>query len=178
MEKGKKIKKWLPLLCATLLLLGSCMTVCATSMPMPDDDRYCYCVKTTKIGSTTPYRVYYMRTKSVYIDDFVATSSDVYYSEYVDGVWGNLKHFTPSSYAGITISGDTEILYSNHDILYLNSDEIFFQQPPFPIAEMAIPLTAEIQKQTGIILPIAVGCLALVIGSIMLLPRLRNFLAR
>lgn len=74
-------------------------------------------------------------------------------------------------------------IYSTYDVpcytydgeSFVKTDKVFFSRPVV-IAEVARDLPKVVQKQTGVILPIAVSCLALLIGSIVLLPRLKIFL--
>lgn len=200
MKKIKVLKRVIPMLCATLLLLGSSITVFASSnvFHLPTDDITSYA------GFEDGY-------------DYVITSEDDGYHMYVipSGGYFCYSNFSPcygyltcisdacirytsSDGSSWTLKGPTyftggltlvesnyEVIASNVDVYvrnssyeYNNFDEIFFQRPPIPIVELAIPLTATIQNQTAKILPIAVGCLALLIGSITLLPRLKMFLVR
>lgn len=172
----KRLKYIIPFMLATLLLLGSCMTVCAAaSAPVPTDDNYCYYVEVAKVGENTPCRIYYMQTKSLYNGSSVFVADSVYYADCVDGVWSDtLSYFKSPSRVGIT-SSDTEVLFSNHDILYEGSDEVFFRPLLVTLARV---LPGVVLKKMEVILPIAVFCLALLIGSIVLLPRLKIFLLK
>lgn len=224
-KKRKRLKKILPFICATLLLLGSSVTVFAayeTEIPYSNysismlkqiaidsglvDDMSDYKYMTVLYSDSDMIFVY-ITSEPLYTVTATDSSSSrlildselsvsycisighdwVYnestYKEYIDDSgYSFLMHCTTSFFTVATRSTDDDlrnyILYSNYDIC-TSDGSLFFQQPlpVVPKAIQAAQLPEVIQKQITIILPIAVGCLALVIGSIVLLPRLRNFLA-
>ncbi len=197
--KKIKLTLLLPLLLAFVLALGSCLTVSATEVyPYPDDFEslgYDVIIKFLKFGSTdyyvitadgpcvffnngkyldsygdrldfsdiTKYRIYRC-TNGLFSDEGIKEAP--YYS--MHHVYSNKaedKEHDPLY----------SVVFSSFNIKYGNSSEIFFQ---VPLARLAVPLKAEVLKQTGIILPAGVGCLALLTGSVVLLPRLRRSLLR
>lgn len=171
--KKLKLKYILPLLLAFVLVLGSCMTVCAASYSysFPDDYiDYGYNFIVDDNGELT----YWTCDKP-----FIVVKNDA----------GGIMHFSPdcskmrrvdeygrrvnySCPKEIALTG--LIVYSDHNICYRDGT-IFFR---VPLARLAVPLQAEIMKHLKVILPVGVGCLALLIGSVVLLPRLRRFLLR
>lgn len=182
MKKIKRIKKWLPFICATLLLFGSCMTVCASSVcPLPDDDKYKYYVEITQKGENVPIKRIYTSTECFYMENIGVSfyGKYYYYVNYSDGEWGDtailFNRGTTSNACCIAPDSQYDILYSNYDILYRNSDEVFFR--PL-LVTLARGVPGVVLKQATVILPIAVFCLALLIGSIVLLPRLKIFLLK
>lgn len=56
------------------------------------------------------------------------------------------------------------------------SGEVFFLKPLLPVATMVQELPKVLKIQVREIVVVAVGCLALLIGSLVLLPKLRHFL--
>lgn len=201
----KVFKRYLPLLCAALLIIGSSMTVFAsTVVHLPSG----ITEKANELWNGTDYDYIIFKTEEGYKFCAISLENCFYYSnggiyinadKYItatstDGaVWSGLSGWSSSGgchmvtslnvdYTVITSSCDI-VKFSNSGNYYRsteyikeNSTGIFFQRPPVPVAELAVPLTAKIQNQVGKILPVAVGCLALLIGSIVLLPRLRIFL--
>lgn len=223
MKKGKMIKRVLPLLCATLLLLGSSVTVfaheityCGQSFDFPYslsqvvsaierynrvdlsqyDIRYFVIIQE---GTTEPLQVTVYVSNKPIIKRISVINDEVCHYIYTEGHCGtayykacdgifefagsNATSSGPGSGGLKSVVGTSEdlidcILYSNQNI-YDENNVLFFQQP-LPVVLKAIQtaqLPEVIQGQVKTILPIAVGCLALVIGSIVLLSRLRNFLA-
>lgn len=195
--KKLKFRFILPLLLAFVLLLGSCLTVSATeAYPYPDDFEslgYDVIVKFLKFGRPD----YYVITAD---GPCVFFNHGKYLNSYDDHLYfSNITKYRIYSYANGTFSdsGVTEasyyrqnhvstnkddghdplysVVFSSFDIKYGNSSEIFFR---VPLARLAVPLKAEVLKQTKIILPVGVGCLALLTGSVVLLPRLRRSLLR
>lgn len=175
----------LPLLLAFVLLLGSCITVCAADFSYPDNFKSLgYDVVLGYVNNS---------------DEYVIVTSDTSFlaSQYSStnlvlcipaGAQYHEWYYTPSSSVfrdkGVK-TADTTLYYqkidsflyvchSSHDIYYGNGS-IFFR---VPLARLAVPLKAEVLKQTKIILPVGVGCLALLTGSVVLLPRLRRSLLR
>lgn len=185
--KKLKFRFILPLLLALMLALGSCMTVCAASS-LPDYSQ----VDTSKYDSEYPYHFFtYSYTK---INAFFSSQplmfkyredSDIYLIVIPSGAecitvqtsdygasWGKAYGLGNNSY--IT-SQDVSTIYTTYDIKDSDTGKVFFR-PPLVLA--AVPLKAEVLKQTKVILPAGVGCLALLIGSAVLLPRLRRSLLR
>lgn len=183
--KKIKFKYILPLLLALVLVLGSCMTVFAADpLPVPDDSSYGYCVEVARKGEKTPYRVYYFDVQPFYRNTSGVCVSrspmTYYYSNYADGAWSDIlfRNYGSMGSGGalcICSNDDYTVLYSNHDILYEGSDEVFFR--PL-LAAQARVLPGVVMKHLKVILPVGVGCLALLIGSVVLLPRLRRSLLR
>lgn len=182
----KKLKRILPFLCATLLLFGSSMTVFAQydDYPYPSDysslgyDVIVYC---DEFG---------MRLYSFKVPIFVALSDDqlVLYDDggvkmydnlgqvYLDTSNDTIDGYT-SSYVFSPYGSKYKILYSSFDIKYFNSDVVFFKAPPTPIIKKSVEtLQPMIQKQAKTITTIAICCLALVIGLLVLPTKLRRFL--
>lgn len=187
----------LPLLLAFVLALGSCLTVSATeAYPYPDDFEslgYDVIVRFLKFGRPD----YYVITADgpcVFVNRGMPSDS---YDDYLD--FSDITKYRIYSYENGTFSdsGITEasyyqkhhvstnkddghsphysVVFSSFNIKYAGSSEIFFR---VPLARLAVPLKAEVLKQTKTILPVGVGCLALLIGSAVLLPRLRRSLLR
>lgn len=183
--KKIKLKYIFPLLLALMLVLGSCMTVfAASSPPVPDDSSYSYCVEIAKKGEKTPYRVYYFSVQPFYRNTSGVcvrqSPMTYYYSDYADGAWSNIlfrNYGSMSSSSALCFCSDADytVLYSNHDILYEGSDKVFFH--PLLVAQARV-LPEVVMKHLKVILPVGVGCLALLTGSVVLLPRLRRFLLR
>ena len=209
MKKKNRFVRWLPFICATLLLLGSSMSVfAATVYHLPSD----IVDKSEKVFGSSDYNYLIYRNEDNYYIVVIPSYAVFYHdTSYQFDLWYNSSEYMIASssdgsnwnelegYAGgapqkanTYNSNSSKIVTSNVDVYTIsanasyketswikeNSTGVFFQRPPVPIAELAIPLTATVQKQTGIILPIAVCCLALLIGSIVLLPRLKIFLLR
>lgn len=186
--KKLKFRFILPLLLVFVLALGSCMTVCAASS-LPDYSQ----VDTSKYDSEYPYYyfVYYESSKVImavfstqplmfkYFDSnlyLIAWSGDVKgitvnTSDY-GASWGTA--YPISSYFGFTLE-ELSTIYTTYDIKDCDTGKVFFR-PPLVLA--AVPLKAEVLKQVKVILPVGVGCLALLTGSVVLLPRLRSSLLR
>lgn len=196
MKKKNRFIRWLPFIFTTLLLLGSSMTVFATTVyHIPSDldvDNYNYLI--CKDNNDTYYC--YAIEKKYGFYGFSNTDGNYYCtdSKFITK-WStnDMTNWGNGSYSGISSSINKNIFVSSSDGQYAvvsnidvketdsqgnENGKIFFQRPPVPISELAIPLTATVQTQTKIIIPIAVCCLALLIGSIVLLPRLRLFLLR
>ncbi len=183
--KKIKLKLLLPLLLAFMLALGSCLTVCASSLPDYSQ------VDTSKYDSEYPYYffVYYKSTdviKAVFSDQPLMFSYNSLYSirweGNVSGVIVNTSNYgvswgRPNSLMqfGFTVD-EASTIYTNYDIKNFDNTKVVFFRPPLAVA--AVPLKAEVLKQMKIILPVGVGCLALLTGSVVLLPRLRRSLLR
>lgn len=187
--KKLKFRLILPLFLALILALGSCMTVFAASS-LPDYSQ----VDISKFDSEYPYHffVYYESSKviqAVFSTQplmFRYSSSTSLYSIMLEGnvsgiivntsnygdSWGKAN---PLSQYGFSVK-DASTIYTSYDIKnFDNTKEVFFRPP---LAMAAVPLKAEVLKQTKVILPAGVGCLVLLIGSVVLLPRLRRSLLR
>lgn len=183
MKKKNRYIRLLPFICATLLLLGSCMTVCASTFKFPTEYQNGNYVVIQQNG-----KYFFCETDGIIYRDLngylMCKVSDATYTySYVSDNMTDWKLnnqtfgrcFSTSQYTIIKSNVNIYTAVDINDTLVKDDEHLFFPQP---LARLAIPLTAEIQKQTGIILPIAVCCLALLIGSIVLLPRLRLFLLR
>lgn len=186
----KMFKRFLPLLCAVLLIIGSSMTVLAASYVLPtnlpdgsnwvilqaDDSTY------EQYGCR--YYLFYCKGRIGYDKStsqfFLLTSAGNYASETTD--FTKCKN-TGGGYSSIASPSDhTFKLIASNSNIYIGSykslsvtDEVFYKAPLI-VVKSAEALTGTVQAQTKMILPVAVGCLALLIGSIVLLPRLRIFL--
>lgn len=170
----KVFKRYLPLLCAALLIIGSSMTVFASSLEFPSDydPKYNYVV----IKDSSKY-YFVASTGNFYVNKtdgalLIDSGSNKFYTS---SDMTNWKFSHASDNTTVYSGSKFEVCYSKKNIYY-NDDTPFFPQPRVPVAKMAVPLGEMVQKQVGKILPVAVGCLALLIGSIVLLPRLRIFL--
>lgn len=192
MKKKNRFIRWLPFICATLLLLGSSMTVfAATVYHIPSDldvENYNYiiCTDGDKYYCYAVLNNYSFYGYSNGIDNCYKTNSKSLIKWVTNDMsdWGDTTTVRTSSGMLTFVNSNGQFaVASNVDILEISESgietgKIFFQRPPVPIAELAMPLTVTVQTQTKIIVPIAVCCLALLIGSIVLLPRLRLFLLR
>lgn len=169
--KKLKVKYILPLLLAFVLVLGSCMTVCAATYSFPENYvDYGYNFIVNYGGNLT-----YWTSDKPFIVLKNASGGIMYFSP------GCSKMRLVNEYGGHTnYSGPKEIalngfiVYSDHNIFY-DDGTLFFR---VPLARLAVPLKGEIMKHLKVILPVGVGCLALLIGSAVLLPRLRRSLLR
>ena len=206
-KKVKRFKRILPFICATLLLLGSCMTVCASAtvyhLPTGITDKVDEVFGSSEFNyiifkSDSEYHFYAIPIESCfyYYSPYVRTNANNFITAVSsDGsTWDDLSGWYGSGgYRSIYEYSDIEIVTSSVDIYtfsnpsmsyrttsYIaeNSTAIFFQRPPVPIVELAISLTKTVQKQTATILPIVVGCLALLIGSLILVPKLKIFVLK
>lgn len=174
--KKLKFRFILPLLLSLVLALGSCMTVFAA----PSSD-WSFPEGYEDLGHNVVFVFgdwyYYITSEAPilvgsYNDVFSFYSSSgsslVFYSDLTPkwSVASSVNNFPKDRFS---------VLYCDHDICFRNSGEVFFRSP---LARLAVPLKAEVLKQTKTILPVGVGCLALLIGSVVLLPRLRRSLLR
>lgn len=169
--KKLKVKYILPLLLAFVLVLGSCMTVCAATYSFPEnyiDYGYNFIVNyggnLTYWTSDKPFTVFKDDAGGIMFHS-PGCSKMRRVNEYGDRV----NYPDPKS---IPLNG--LVVYSDHNIFY-DDGTLFFQ---VPLARLAVPLQGEIMKHLKVILPVGVGCLALLIGSVVLLPRLRRSLLR
>lgn len=211
MKKGKIIKRIIPLLCATLLLLGSCVTVCAEELTVKGTTfEYTYNMsqlvniinERTEID-LTEYDVKYQMlmygwsesplvvTAYISTEPFCKRMNKEYQQVYTKGYCGYIDFIIGEngeisvSHVYATTPQHNNILNRLNDlsqcIYYVNEDiidesgDVFFQRPRM-LAELAIPLTEAVQNQSTVIVPIAVGCLALLIGLTILAKKLRIFL--
>lgn len=187
MKKGKIIKRFIPLLCATLLLLGSCLTVCASSYVLPSSLFNNWVIVDLGESYLERYSVRYMLITSdnaiVYDADteqVTVVNSDSLVTKFYSSATLDFSSVSSSAlYKSVATNDDYSptILHANNNVCYGTShgatDEVFFW---LPIALLSTPLTEVVQNQTATILPIAVGCLALLIGSTILVKKLRIFL--
>lgn len=119
--------------------------------------------------------------------DFVISSEKVAFNS---GEWVNCSKlvFDPKSQSGSYLFGGSteDFIYSNTNIQYaeydsekkeytVKSDSFFIPSLGVSI-KMVQELPAGVISQTKVILPIAVSCLALLVGCLTLLPRLKVFL--
>lgn len=203
------VKKWLPLLCAVVMVLGSSMTVFASvttttnhtvdygystiddiknvdvsalsklcrlqgSMSSSEED-YTHLLV---IDSTTHYDLYLSSTPYVYS----ITGGYVYNS---GGSYVHLYYYTaeqcdkgesvgvPNKCSYTFQSAMTDKIYVFNETVYNTEGNVFFQ---IPLVTMAKVLPEMIATQAVPVVMIAICCLALVIGSTVLVPRLRRYL--
>lgn len=186
--KKTRLKIILPLLLAFALALGSCVTVCAASLP--DYSR----VDTSKYDSEYPYHFFVYYESSKVIKAIFSTQPimlrysknqdlySIFVSGDIQGVNVNTSDYGASWGTAYLLSNnfgftaeEISTVYTTYDIKDYDTGKVFFR-PPLALA--AVPLKAEVLKQTKTILPAGAGCLALLIGSAVLLPRLRKSLLR
>lgn len=183
--KKLRFKLILPLLLAFVLALGNCMTVCAAGpCPYPEnfDDlgyvvilqRVDYPDNYTILTSDAPCTARQYSPKNLQLCFFNSTKYHEWSYVSSTGVFTDYGLKTSSDYVIQHLGSFSSVSYSSHDIYY-GDGSLFFRSP---LARLAVPLKAEVLKQTKIILPVGVGCLALLIGSVVLLPRLRRSLLR
>lgn len=181
--KKLKFRFILPLLLALVLALGSCMTVSATeAYPYPDDfESLGYDVI---FKSNIPDYDYVILTSDApcsFSDDclYLFKGDKSRLCKCLDGVFvvDAVSEVLSSSRSVMgNINSYYTVVSSTYDIMYTYSpNKVFFRSP---LARLAVPLKGEVLKQTKVILPVGVGCLALLIGSAVLLPRLRRSLLR
>lgn len=104
-------------------------------------------------------------------------------TRYNYGTWSKSINSNGSGSSCIFTSG---FAYSNTNINYVSDydeekgytvkSDSFFIPSAVPSIQMVEELPAMVQSQTEVILIVAVSCLALLIGSLALLPKLRRFL--
>ena len=188
--KKAKFKLILPLLLALVLALGSCITVCAASLSsfkFPKDysgDNY--------VLYSSNGRYYFSETDGTLFHSFsgslnlkIHSEADVnasYLHTWVSDDMVSWKEHSQILSACLIINS-YQVLKSNcyiysadiYDNILKDDEHLFF---PVPLARLAVPLKAEVLKQMKVILPAGVGCLALLTGSVVLLPRLRRSLLR
>ena len=168
----KMFKRFLPLLCAALLIIGSSMTVFASEEYPYPEELSSYKYQLTFLYSTTPFSIGSdVPITVIRSDEGADRETFCFHGQYF---YGALHDKVTTSYSNLIIN-DIHYVYSNHDIIDQNN-KLVFQKPLEPIATLAVPVGQTVQSQVVKILPAAVGCLALLIGSIVLLPRLRSFL--
>lgn len=182
-----KMKKILPLLLAVVMVLGGCLTAHAedtSSVTVSDitfpSDMYDYWILGYSDGT------YYLHTSHCPMVCSAVGSQyfygNVYTHAYIQYSSTDLENWTVTSSAGSMSSGiylRFDILLTNYDIYYRNTDEIFFQVPvvpPVPLVTVAEELPVMVTSQTKVIVIIAVGCLALLTSSLLLPKVLHKFL--
>lgn len=182
--KKLRLKFILPLLLAFVLVLGSCMTVYAADFSYPDNfESLGYDVVLGYVNNSDEYIII---TSDTPLDAVQYSSSNLMLC-IPAGAQYHEWYYTPSSglfrdmglknadsdFYYQKINSFLYVCHSSHDIYCGN--KLFFRAP---LARLAVPLKAEVTKQITMILPVGVGCLALLIGSVVLLPRLRRSLLR
>lgn len=182
--KKLKFKFILPLLLALMLALGSCMTVFAAGYVLPDGLFDNWVILDLGSPPPTDYGRYMLITcdgKITHLSDGSikgdsgGKSARFYISKTLD--FSNCS-FASMNYGSVTsnssAASSTVVIDANTSVF--NEDgTVFFR---VPLARLAVPLQAEIMKHLKVILPVGVGCLALLIGSVVLLPRLRKSLLK
>ncbi len=88
------------------------------------------------------------------------------------GTWTSQRELLNYPISKSSIS--SYVYYANEDIAY--DGTVFFQRTEVPAAVVARILPETVEAEVKKILAVAVGCLALVIGSMVLLPRLKLYL--
>ena len=106
----------------------------------------------------------------------------------LDHKWDYVTTSRNTGYSGLP----SQAVYSNYDVRVVKQDvvsnddgstsvvfnstnDIFFSRPKV-VAEAAVEIPKLVATETKTILPVAIGGLALLIGCLVLLPKLRNFL--
>lgn len=184
----KKVKKILPILCACVLVFGSCLTVSAaesteivenTVFVLPTDlptvDGYDYKIV---VKGTSKYFLSMSKKPFVYVpsvDEVRSTDSFRAY-ELTNDEW--VCTATNAASGNRVVSSDffSNIVYSSHDI-YNNTGELFFQKPVELLTLKAVSLVPMVRKQMKMIVPVAVSCLALLVGLVVLRKKLPIFLS-
>lgn len=193
----KRLKKILPLFCAALLVLGSSMTVFASSYSFPD----CF----ESLGYDLVFDIdginYYFTSNRVfsvskcthttygYVYQFISTSNGGSFKVFNDSECVNSFNCSASSgmsfltMDGVPLCIDSDswsLLYSSYDIYFTDSEELFFQAPPAPtVLEKSMgELQTQVTTSQQAITMTAILLLACLIGSVTLLPRLLHSLAK
>lgn len=177
--KKLRFKVVLPLLFAFVLALGSCVTVCAADdLRYPDNYvKYDYEFVISDgsyyhfFSSSLP--VYAVFSNGFVIFNLDKEASSYYYDGHTGRTYIDNLSFGPFYYNNSSQTNMT-VICSSYNINFSDGSPFF----RVPLARLAVPLKAEVLKQTKTILPVGVGCLALLIGSVVLLPRLRRSLLR
>lgn len=172
--KKLKFRLILPLLLSLVLVLGSCMTVFAATYSFPEgyiDYGYNFIVD---FGDNL---IYWTSDKPFIISKDAAgglmlSSPGCTKKRRIMNDNSNFTNYPESSTKAIALNG--LVVYSDHNLFY-DDGTLFFR---VPLARLAVPLKGEIMKHLKTILPVGVGCLALLTGSVVLLPRLRRSLLR
>ena len=175
----KKLKKlFFVLLTGIMILGGSVACLADTSYPSVDEIKLQYNYYFILYASSNDtYYLFNSDVPLIYTGNSVLKPSNGTFSYenfiYSDDVWKSVSK--SSNVPSVSFGKTDEFLFSNYDIL--NKDgSVFFYTEVIPVAKVAEQLPEVVRKQTEIILPIVIGGLALLIGSLTLLPKLRNFL--
>lgn len=98
-----------------------------------------------------------------------AGTAYLYYAYSSDTVWKS-----NGQYSSYWTAFNTRIVYSNYDIINQVDGTVFFSapKPPQPLAQAVTELPGMITPTVKMITVVAVSCLALLVGSIILLPKL------
>jgi hypothetical protein len=89
---------------------------------------------------------------------------------------GTLKYFAQPTSTDSTDVKYFTYLTGNNDGVCSSCKQTVFQNPVIPIAQKATELPAAIAPVVERVIPVAVCCLGLLIGCLVLLPKLRMFL--
>ena len=183
------MKKFL-MIFLTICMVISCMVVPSMALDSPPlmahTDGWGYIYYTADVDGQTVFKCCEIDSDDVseikYFSNDGWVKSDPNRSSYCvwwtyeSGSWVKGAYGSSSNQRYISLG--TDIYYSNFDILYYGSDEVFFTNPLPSLTETVEELTMEqsmaVQNQTvgvmKILVPCGVGCLAL----LMALPTLRK----
>lgn len=112
-----------------------------------------------KVGNSGSYSEHILNQKNTWSDNY---ASAYFGSKYV--------------FSNYNISVVDAIRDNDGKFTFSPTGEVFFLKPLLPVATMVQELPKVLKIQVREIVVVAVGCLALLIGSIVLLPKLRLFL--
>lgn len=187
----KKIKKIFPLLLSVMVLMFGSLTVCAaenigTYTPRESDktkiqNLFAY-AESQGINVNNKYYIYVNQTGTPYM--YIADSIGTVTVRESDGqiiITLNNGYRIESSYFRTSSQADmpkhtfcTNFNYSDSNLSLVANKDGFFPIPP--VGKLAVKLTEVVTNQAKIIIPIAVGCLALLVGLILSTKLLRKFL--
>ena len=193
----KHIKRFLPMMLAIVLVFGCCITASAAE-PIYDmsihKDNYSH-INIDSYLEEYPYYICFTQGGYIHyyfsIVPFVCSYSDsprYLYNQNADGCFYlrlnksgtiNQSSFDKYNIVGSFSSGDysSVLIYGNHDIY--SGDTLVFLTPPMPqipIVQAAAGLPVIDQQQIQEITIIAVSCLVLLMGLLILRKKLPTFL--
>lgn len=190
----KKLKKFLPILCACMLLFGSTLTVSATESEYDVSSfntlKYTVIfdrIITSDSGVGHSYNYIISSDKPIYTDTtgktyyISAGATVITYIKFGAGFIADSSKYSGGSSS--VMSSETayesgfqlKIYCADYDI-YDSEGNLVFLSPLPPVERSLVQMEAEIQKQTQVILITAVACLALLITLFLLSKKLRIFL--
>lgn len=190
----KKLKKILPIMLAMLMIIGSTLTVSAaeSEYDVSSFNTLKYTVIFDRVitsGSGVGYSYNYIISsdKPIYTD---TTGTTFYIPEgatvitYTKSGAGFIADSSKYSGGSSLVSSKETAYESNFQLtiycadydIYDSEGNLVFLSPLPPVERSLVQMEAEIQKQTQVILIIAVACLALLTTSYLLSKKLRIFL--